>query len=163
MIPMKALVAVAAAGAIVALLAGCSTPATSDGTPEAVRTTPTSSATPSPTPEAVEPPDLAGEWKQNNSASADGWMTATITADAVTASFVTNGGDTTSLFWVGSFTPPSDDSSPYVWTSTRDAAATESALLASTDAMKDFSYEDDEISFPVTIAGSTATVRMSRD
>ncbi|MGN6406843.1 MAG: hypothetical protein ACTHMH_00750 [Curtobacterium sp.] len=50
-----------------------------------------------------------------------------------------------------------------LWTSSRDAAATESALLASTDATKDFSHEDDEISFPVTIAGSTATVRMSRE
>ncbi|AOX64813.1 hypothetical protein BJK06_02605 [Curtobacterium sp. BH-2-1-1] len=163
MIPKKALVAVAAAGAIVVLLAGCSTLSTSEKTPEAVRATGASSPTPSPTPEAVKPPELAGEWKQNNSASADGWMTATITANTITANFVTNGGDTTSLFWAGSFTPPSDDSSPYVWTSSRDEAATESALLASTDATKDFSYEDSEISFPVTIAGSTATVRMSRE
>ncbi|MGN7189982.1 hypothetical protein [Curtobacterium sp. MCBA15_004] len=106
-------------------------------------------------------PDLSGEWKQNNSASDSGWMTATITADTITANFVTDSGDMTSLFWVGSFTAPSGPDLPYTWTSTRDQAATESALLASSDATKDFVYDDGEISFPVTIAGSTATVRLS--
>lgn len=158
---MRRLAPVAFGLLTVFVLAGCSSTTVPDAGSSAV---PSSSAkqTPSPTPEPVEPVDLTGTWKQNNSSSADGWMTATVTADTITASFVTDGGDMTSLFWVGSFTPPSDDASSYVWTSTRDEAATESALLASTDATKDFAYDDDEISFPVSIAGSTATVRMSR-
>lgn len=151
--------AVAAGLATVLALTGCS----ATETPVAVNdATPSSSVTASPTPTPT-PTDLTGQWKQNNSSSADGWMTATITPDAITASFVTDGGDMTSLFWVGSFTPPSDDASSYVWTSTRDEAATETALLASTDATKDFVFEDGELSFPVSIAGSTATVRMSRE
>lgn len=158
---MRRLAPVAFGLLTVFVLAGCSSTTVPDARSSVV---PSSSAkqTPSPTPEPVEPVDLKGTWKQNNSSSADGWMTATVTADTITASFVTDGGDMTSLFWVGSFTPPSDDASSYVWTSTRDEAATESALLASTDATKDFAYDDDEISFPVSIAGSTATVRMSR-
>jgi hypothetical protein len=89
-------------------------------------------------------------------------MNAVITDSTVTANFVTDGGDTVSLFWVGSFTAPTDDTSPYTWTSTRDKAATDTALLASTDDTKDFSYEGGELTFQITIQGSTATVRLSK-
>lgn len=89
-------------------------------------------------------------------------MTATIADGSITANFVTDSGDTTSLFWVGTFTAPTDDTSPYTWTSTRDQAATDTALLASTDATKEFTYNDGEISFPVSIAGSSAVVRLSK-
>ncbi|MCE0456225.1 MULTISPECIES: hypothetical protein [Curtobacterium] len=116
--------------------------------------------TESPTPEAV--PDLVGNWKQNNAKRSDGWTAATITANTITVNFVTDNGDTTSLFWVGTLTPPKDGKSPYTWTSTRDKAATDSALLASTDDTKEFVLDEGEISFPVSISGTTATVRMSK-
>lgn len=144
-------------------LTGCSSASPAGSSTEAAGDAASAAgAARTPTSEPVVAPDLTGEWKQNNSASDDGWTTATITGDTVTVNFVTDNGDMTSLFWVGTFTAPTDDSTPYTWTSTRDEAATETALLASTDATKEFTYADDEISFPVSIAGSTGTVRLSK-
>ncbi|PZE62833.1 hypothetical protein DEJ33_10140 [Curtobacterium sp. MCPF17_047] len=150
--------------AAVLVLSGCSAAGSTNSGAESKQSSTaaadTSTTTPTPTPTA---PDLVGTWKQNNSASADGYTSATITADTITVEFVTDNGDTRSLFWVGTYTPPTDGSEKYTWTSKRDEAATASALLASTDPTKDFVYDDEEISFPVTIAGTTATVRMSKD
>jgi hypothetical protein len=157
---VKRLIAPVALAAVLALT-GCSATNTADAS-AGQTSAPTKTASSTPTPDPVVIPDFTGNWKQNNSASDDGWMTATIDGNTITANFVTDNGDTTSLFWVGTFTPPTDDKSPYTWTSTRDTAATDSALLASTDPTKDFIYENEEISFPVTIAGSTATVRLSK-
>jgi hypothetical protein len=157
---VKRLIVPVALAAVLALT-GCSATNTADAS--AGNTSgPTKTASSTPTPDPVVIPDLTGNWKQNNSASNDGWMTATIDGNTITANFVTDNGDTTSLFWVGTFARPTDDTSPYIWTSTRDTAATDSALLASTDPTKDFTYENEEISFPVSIAGSTATVRLSK-
>lgn len=157
---MKRLTAPVALAALL-VLTGCSATNTADAS-AGKTSTPTKAAASTPTPDPVVIPDLTGNWKQSNSASDDGWMTATIDGNTITANFVTDNGDTTSLFWVGTFTPPTDDKSPYTWTSTRDTAATDSALLASTDPTKDFVYENGEISFPVSIAGSSATVRLSK-
>lgn len=159
MVPLKRLI-VPASLAVILTLTGCS--ATNSADASAGTSAPSNTASSTPTPKPVVIRDLTGNWKQNNSSSSDGWMTATIDGDTITANFVTDSGDTTSLFWVGTFTPPTDDTSPYTWTSTRDTAATDSALLASTDPTKDFTYENDELSFPVSIAGSTATVRLSK-
>lgn len=160
MVQVTRLIAPVALAAVL-VLTGCSATNTADAS-AGETSGPTKTASSTPTPDPVVIPDLTGSWKQNNSASDDGWMTATISDNAITANFVTDNGDTTSLFWVGTFTPPTDDKSPYTWTSTRDTAATDSALLASTDPTKDFIYEKGEISFPVSIAGSTATVRLSK-
>jgi len=151
--------------AAVLVLSGCSAAGstTSGAESKAPASGPaaTSAATRAPSPVAV--PDLVGTWKQNNSASADGYTSATVTADTITVEFVTDNGDTRSLFWVGTYTPPTDGSGKYTWTSTRDVAATASALLASSDPTKDFVYDAGELSFPVTITGTTATVRMVKD
>ncbi|WP_182515527.1 hypothetical protein [Curtobacterium pusillum] len=145
--------------AAVLALTGCAGAGTATSTTTAASDE-TPKVTPTPTPKPA--PDLVGEWKQNNSKSSDGWMSATITSTTITANFVTDGGDTVSLFWVGTYTAPGDATSPYTWTSTRDKAATDSALLASTDDTKVFTYEDGELSFPVSIAGSSTTVRLSK-
>lgn len=158
---MKRLI-VPAVIAVVLSLSACSTGGSNEAAASRQGPPSTQSAS-TPTPEPVEVPDLSGSWKQNNSKSDDGWVAATIADGVVTVDFVTDGGDTTSLFWVGTFTPPTDDASPYTWTSTRDEAATETALLASTDPTKEFTYDSGEISFPVSIAGSSATVRMSKN
>jgi hypothetical protein len=110
----------------------------------------------------VKVSDLAGVRKQNSYATDEGWMAAALSGGTVTANFVTDSGDTTSVFWAGTFTAPHDDTWPYTGTSARDAAATDTAFLASTDATKEFTYEDDEMSFSVSITGSTAIVRLSK-
>lgn len=114
------------------------------------------------TPEAAAAPDLAGTWKQTNSGSDDAYQAAVITGDTITVNWVSDGGDTESIFWVGTFTPPADDASPYTWTSTRDAAATDSAMLASTDDSKDFTFEDGEVSYKASLMGTTTTVRLEK-
>lgn len=108
------------------------------------------------------PPDLTGAWKQSNSASADAYQQATITTDTITVEWVADGGDTVSTYWVGTYDAPKDASAAYKWTSKRDVAATDSALLASQDDTKDFTYEGDTISYKVTALGTTTTVKLKK-
>lgn len=112
---------------------------------------------------APKVPELTGAWKQSNSASEKSYQQATITADKITIEWVTDGGDTTSTYWVGTIKAPTDGSEPYKWTSKRDAAATKSALLASTDDTKDFTYEADTISYKVSALGTTTTVKLKKN
>ena len=115
------------------------------------------------TPEAAAATDLAGTWKQTNSGSDDAYQAAVITGDTIAVNWVSDGGDTASIYWVGTFTPPTDDASPHTWTSTRDAAATDSAMLASTDDSKDFFFEGGEVSYKASAMGTTTTVRLEKE
>ncbi|KIU03347.1 hypothetical protein [Frigoribacterium sp. MEB024] len=112
--------------------------------------------------EAAAAPDLAGTWKQTNSGSDDAYQAAVITGDTITVNWVSDGGDTESIYWVGTFTPPPDDASACTWTSTRDAAATDSAMLASTDDAKDCTFEEGEVSYKASAMGTTTTVRLEK-
>ncbi|MDP9694419.1 UNVERIFIED_ORG: putative lipoprotein NlpE involved in copper resistance [Arthrobacter globiformis] len=113
--------------------------------------------------EAPKVPDLAGAWKQSNSNSEKSYQQATITADKITIEWVTDGGNTTSIYWVGTFKAPTSATEPYTWTSQRDVAATKSALLASSDATKEFKYEGGAISFKVSALGTTTTVNLKKN
>lgn len=115
------------------------------------------------TPAAAAAPDLAGTWKQTNSGSDDAYQAAVITGDTITVNWVSDGGDTESVYWVGTFTPPADDASPCTWTSTRDKAATDSAMLASTDDTKEFTFEDGEVSYKASAMGTTTIVRLEQE
>lgn len=112
--------------------------------------------------ETPQVPDLTGTWKQNNPTSEDSYQQATVTTETITVEWVTAGGDTTSTYWVGTFEPPTAASEPHTWTSQRDAAATDSAILASTDDTKEFTYEGDTISYKVSALGTTTTVDLNR-
>lgn len=149
---MKKLIAPIAIAAVLALT-GC-------GGADA---TPTGDAGPTAVEEVPSAPDLTGAWQQSNSASEDSYQQAKITADAITVEWVADGGDTTSIYWVGTFEAPTDASDPYTWTSQRDAAATDSALLASTDDTKEFAYEGDTISYKVSALGTTKTVDLKKN
>lgn len=113
--------------------------------------------------EAPEAPDLTGEWKQSNTNSEDSYQQASITSDTITIEWVTDGGNTTSIYWVGTFEAPTDASESYTWTSERDAEATDSSLLGSTSDTKDFMYEGETISYEVTALGTTTTVEMKKE
>ncbi|QTG82078.1 hypothetical protein [Arthrobacter crystallopoietes] len=126
-------------------------------------TSPTGAADSKAAEEAPQAPDLTGVWKQSNPASEDSYQQATITADTITVEWVTDGGDTTSIYWVGTFEAPTDASEPYTWTSERDASATDSAILASTDDTKEFTYEGDTISYKVSALGTTTTVDLKKN
>lgn len=107
-----------------------------------------------------EPVDLTGEWKQTNSNSPDSFQTATITADTIVVSWNTT--DTKSLYWAGDVTVPDDGSTSFSFDSMNDMTQTGTALLASSDPTKTFTYADGELSFEVTAMGTTMTVRLEK-
>lgn len=112
--------------------------------------------------EARKAPDLTGEWTQSNSKSEDSYQQATITADTMTVEWVADGGETRSIYWVGTFEAPTDATEPYTWTSTKDAEATASALLASSEDTKQFTFEGDTISYELSALGTTMTVKLAK-
>lgn len=114
------------------------------------------------TEEASPAPDLSGSWKQSNSRSDVDYMTAVVADGVLTVNWVLGSQDIDAIFWVGTYEAPSDDTSPYTWTSIRDAEATQTAILASTEETKDFTYEDDTIAFDVSLQGESATVELRR-
>jgi uncharacterized lipoprotein NlpE involved in copper resistance len=141
--------------ALVAVLAltGCGgASTTSPSTPES-----------KPVQEAPKIPDLTGAWKQSNPNSEKSYQQATITGDKLTIEWVSDGGNTTSIYWIGTFSGPTTASEPYTWTSQRDVEATKSALLASSDATKEFKYEAGTISYKVSALGTTTTVNLKKN
>ncbi len=108
------------------------------------------------------PADLTGSWKQTNGSS-DSYMTATISGNTVEVYWAFDGGDSTSLYWAGTFTAPTTADEPYTWTSTNDHAKTGTSLLSSDDDTKAFTYQKGELSFPASAFGVTTTVRMVKN
>jgi len=160
----KPLISLASVALVAALgLTGCSGSGSPDSSNADSNAGSSSAPSAEATPEAAAAPDLAGTWKQTNSGSDDAYQAAVITGDTITVNWVSDGGDTESVYWVGTFTPPTDDASPYTWTSTRDAAATDSAMLASTDDSKDFTFEEGEVSYKASAMGTTTTVRLEKE
>ena len=159
---MNKLTPIAIAATITAALAltGCSTG--SDTASSSASSSSGSSNSTEPTKEVDKPADLTGTWKQTNSAAADSYQEAEITGNVITINWVTDNGDTKSIYWVGSFAAPTDASTPYKWTSTRDVAATESAMLASSDATKEFTFQNDSISYPASALGTTTTIKLKK-
>ncbi|UTT70561.1 hypothetical protein NMQ03_05330 [Arthrobacter sp. DNA4] len=115
------------------------------------------------TQEAPKVPDLIGSWKQSNPSSEKSYQQATVTADKMTIEWVSDGGNTTSIYWIGTFVSPTSANEPYSWTSTRDVEATKSSLLASSDATKEFKYEGGTISYKVSALGTTTTVNLKKN
>ena len=109
-----------------------------------------------------KPLDLSGEWIQTNSNSEDAWQEATITEDVIEINWISDNGDTKSLYWSGSFIAPTEAVESYSWTSKNDTSKTENALLASTAETKDFTYEDGILSYEASALGSTTVVKLER-
>ncbi|GAA0079162.1 hypothetical protein UT300005_35410 [Clostridium sp. CTA-5] len=123
--------------------------------------TPTSSGNGGNTPEK-QIPDLTGEWKQENSKSDKSYQAATIIGDTITIYWVSDNGDTKSLYWAGSFVAPTTADEPYSWTSENDHSKTESALLASSDDTKTIKYQNGVLSYEASAMGTTTTVKLKK-
>lgn len=109
------------------------------------------------------PPDLTGEWKQVNSKSDDTWQSAMINEDTIEIYWVTDNGDTTSLYWAGTFVAPQTNDEPYSWESENDRDKTDFALLASGDDSKTFTYENGQLSYSASAMGTTTTVKLEKE
>ncbi len=106
------------------------------------------------------PTDLTGTWEtEDNDGS---WMEATIESDVISVYWVSDDGDTRSIYWIGSYTAPGESTDDYTWTSERDEEAIGNALLASGSDTKDFTYDGDSISTDVSMLGTTRTMHFYR-
>lgn len=108
-----------------------------------------------------EPTDLTGTWKSKDN---DGsYQEAIISEDYIEINWVSDGGDTKSLYWAGSYTAPTEYVEEYSWTSTNDQEKTSSALLASPDETKEFSYKAGKISYEASMLGTTTTMFLEKE
>lgn len=110
----------------------------------------------------TEPADLTGEWKQSNSNSDDSWQAATIEGETITIYWVSDEGDSKSLYWAGTYVAPTTPDEPYTWDSVNDHSQTDEALLASGDDTKTITYEKGQLSYSVSALGTTTTVRLEK-
>lgn len=108
------------------------------------------------------PPDLSGQWQQVNNESEDNYHGAIISGNKIEIYWVSNNGDTRSLYWSGSFAAPNTADEPYSWISQNDTEKTGGAILASQDDTKEFTYADNQISYSSSIMGTTTTVRLEQ-
>lgn len=152
---MKRFLAVAFSAILSFSLVACGSTAESS---ETVESSPTATPAPTaePTPEVI--PDLTGVWKQID--ADDSYQQAVITNDTIEITW--EEGDTSSLYWAGSFDPPTSAAEPYVWNSQNDHTLTDNALLASKDETKAFTYEDGYISYDVSALGITSTLKIEK-
>ena len=105
---------------------------------------------------------MTGEWKQSNSKSDDSYQAATISGDTIEIYWVSDNGDTKSLYWAGSFIAPTTADEPYIWNSENDHSKTASAMLASPDDTKTITYQNGVLSYNASALGSTTTVKLGK-
>lgn len=152
---MKRVFAAFFAATLSIFLVACgNAPASSTSSESSVISTPT--PTIEPTPEAI--PDLTGVWKQVE--ANESYQQAIITNDTIEITW--EGDNTSSLYWAGSFDPPTKADEPYVWESQNDYSRTENAILASGDETKAFTYEGGYISYEVSAFGTTTTLKIEK-
>lgn len=107
-----------------------------------------------------EPTDLTGTWKSEDNEGS--WMEASITADTIEINWISDDGKTKSIYWIGTYQAPDEAVDEYSWTSERDKEKTDTALLASTDDTKEFTYKDNIISYEVSAMGTTTTIELTK-
>lgn len=104
--------------------------------------------------------DLSGTWQSENN---DGsYQEAVISGDTIEINWITDDGKTKSIYWIGTYTAPTEIVDTYEWTSERDKEKTDSALLASTDDTKVISYSNGKLSYEVSAMGTTTTLELTK-
>lgn len=112
------------------------------------------------TTEEQTPTDLTGTWhSEENDGS---YQEAIITENAIEINWVSDGGKTKSLYWAGTYTAPTEYTQKYSWISKNDTEKTDSALLASSDETKEFTYENGKISYEASALGTTTTIELTK-
>lgn len=140
---------------LITLFTGCSSTSTSSGKGDNTAASSTESKTPK-----KQIPDLTGKWKQSNSKSDDTYQAATISSNTIEIYWVSDNGDTKSLYWSGSFVAPTTANEPYKWASKNNHSKTESAMLASSDDTKTMTYQSGVLSYEASAMGTTTTVKL---
>lgn len=104
--------------------------------------------------------DLTGNWEEKD--KGDSYQAGYIKDGEIVIYWVSDGGDTKSLYWAGSYIAPTDNTEPYTWDSENDKEKTGSALLASGDDTKKFTYENGEITYKASALGTTKKMHFVR-
>lgn len=102
--------------------------------------------------------DLTGTWTSEK--SGDSYQEAVITDNYIEINWMSK--DTKSLYWAGSYIAPESAVTEYSWTSENDTEKTGSALLASGDDTKEFTYKDGVISYEASAMGTTKTITLTK-
>lgn len=105
--------------------------------------------------ETKQPANLVGEW-----ADASGSMEATIQGDVIDIYWINSDDGSKALYWSGTYVAPTDATEPYTWESQRDEEKTSSALLASTQPTKTFSYSGGVLSYEASALGISRTFEL---
>lgn len=111
--------------------------------------------------EIQEIPDLCGTWKSPNNEGS--YQEAVITENTIEINWVTDNGNTKAIYWIGSYTAPTEATDTYEWTSVRDKEKTDTAIMASTDDTKVFSYSNGKLSYTVSALGTTTTLELTKE
>lgn len=144
------------------LFAACS--AEPDDTPPPSADTPKTENAPAaeePTAEAEagNQEKFEGVYIQEDADPESTYMEAVITENTITINWKMDSGETTALYWAGTFEQPTG-AEEYTFDSVNDKEQTQYALLASGDDTKPMTVKDGKISFAVTMMGVTTTVCM---
>ena len=112
------------------------------------------------TTEEKTPTDLTGTWRSEEN---DGsYQEAIITENAIEINWVSDDGKTKDLYWAGTYTAPNEAIDEYSWVSENDTEKTDTALLASSDETKEFTYKDGKISYEASALGTTKIMELTK-
>ncbi len=106
------------------------------------------------------PPDLYGEWRE--AGDAESFHGIYINGDTIEIYWVSDGGLSRSLYWVGSFTPPTDGTEPYSWESVSDTTQASAAVVASGESTKTFTYENGKLTYSASVLGVTTNLEAEK-
>ncbi|WP_243111172.1 hypothetical protein [Faecalibacterium sp. OM04-11BH] len=114
----------------------------------------------------AKPLDLVGNWEEKD--KGDSYQAGYIKEGKdgkdgeIVIYWVSDGGDTKSLYWAGTYVAPKDNKETYSWTSKNNKDKTDHALLASGDDTKVFTYEKGEITYKASALGTTKKMHFVR-
>mgnify|MGYP001098426879 FL=1 len=106
--------------------------------------------------ESEEIPDLSGNWEQEG--KGESYQAGYISDDVIEIYWITD--DSKALYWSGSYEAPTEKTDSFSWESKSDKEKTSTALLASLDDSKIFTYDSGKISYEVTAQGVAQTIKM---
>lgn len=106
--------------------------------------------------------DFSGTWKQVNSRSKDAYQEATISGDTIEIYWMSDNGETKSLYWAGTYVAPEGEVETYSWDSVNDHEKTKLALLASSADTKTISYKDGQIYYEASAMGTADTIKLEK-
>ena len=106
-----------------------------------------------------KPYNLSGEWKQVDG-DKDGWQQATVTDDTIEIYWMSE--DTKALYWSGTYEKPTKYTKVYKWTSTANKEKNKSALMASQDGTKEFSYDGKYITYKASALGVEKKMKLEK-